>query len=67
MLDITRPKHTLLTAAELAARWRLPQNSICTYAKNRQIPAIRLGDRVLFSLAIIESIEAGTQDSAAMA
>ena len=46
MMKNTKPKHTLLTAAELSQRWRLPVNSIYTFARRREVPAIRLGDRV---------------------
>jgi len=59
--------HAVLTTAQLAARWQLPQTSVCKLAREGSIPAMRLGKHWRFSLTAIERWEAGVDEPAAAA
>lgn len=57
---------TLLTADDLAARWQVPKSQIYRLAREGDLPVVRLGKYMRFSLAAIEEFETtgGTQKAA---
>ena len=58
---------TLLTAAELSQRWRIPQKTVYHLSRTGQIPLVRLGKQYRYSLRAIETfeLEGGTERKAA--
>lgn len=48
----------LLTADDLAERWRVPKSQVYRLTRERRIPAVRLGRYYRYSLPQIEAFEA---------
>ena len=59
-LPVSGGPQTMLTCAELAARWGVDIKSVYEGIKLRQIPVVRIGRRIIrIALAVIERIEQG--------
>jgi excisionase family DNA binding protein len=50
----------LLTADELAARWKVPTSQVYRQAREGKVPAVRIGRYYRFSIAAIEAYERGS-------
>lgn len=53
----SKPTVRLLTAQDLAARWRVPKAHVYRLARERDLPVVRLGRYMRFRLAAIEAWE----------
>lgn len=49
----------LLTADNLAARWQIPTSHVYRLTRTGQLPAVKLGRYYRYSLAAVETFEAG--------
>lgn len=50
----------LLTAEELAARWKVPTSQVYRQAREGNVPTVRIGRYYRFSIVAIEAYERGT-------
>ncbi len=50
---------TLLTADDLAARWQVPKSHVYRLAREGRLPTVELGRYRRFTIAAVESFEAG--------
>jgi hypothetical protein len=55
---VTDTPQTLLTATELADRWRIPTAAVRALTRRWEIPTVRLGNRRRYLLDVIERFEA---------
>lgn len=52
------PRTVVLTAKELAERWRVPVSQIYRLTRERQIPALRIGRYYRYQIEAVERFEA---------
>jgi len=55
---------TLLTADDVADRWKVPKSHVYRLTRGDQLPVVRLGKYVRYTLAAVEQFEAtgGTEE-----
>ncbi len=55
---------TLFTAEDLAERWQVPKSHIYRLTRSEQLPTVRLGKYVRYTITAVEQFEAdgGTEE-----